>query len=188
VKKASTIALIFLMGASVPLFCQVEPTYGFIGFDTGYDQLIDGARSEGYQVKEEEILSVYGSAHVLLEKDLEFYSEDVSLFFDNNRALIFFSIRYTLHENQSRTIMTRLTQSIAEKLTEKYGENERTTVPYYRVYENKFEIRLLPPAPASEITRLSFKHLERYETYLEFYDLEVKRLEDEQIEKTVENL
>jgi hypothetical protein len=188
VKRIFLIVLVLLAAGPLSLRCQDSPEYDFIDFDTGYSRILTRARSGGYQVKEEELLSVYGTRHVLLEKDLQFYSEDVSLFFDQNRDLIYFSVRYTLHENQSRTIMARLTESISERLVEKYGENERPTDPYYRVFENRYEIHLFPSTPASEITRLSFKHLERYEAYGGYYEMEVRELEDEEIEQTVDNL
>ena len=170
------------------LLAQVLPGYDFITFQAGYDGILSAARADGYQVREEEITSAYGSYHAVLDRRGQFYREDISLFFSRERRLIYFSIRFTLLENQPRTIVRKLVGSMTEKLEEKYGESQREAVPYFRVHENAYEIMVYPPAPASEAARVSFKHLDRYASHLEYYRLEIERLVDQEIERTVENL
>ena len=95
---------------------------------------------------------------------------------------------YELKENHSQTIMEKLIRSMGEKLTEKYGPNERETAPYFRVYESNFEIFLYPTGPAPELARLSMKQLDRYASYQEYYKEEVEKLENQEIAQTVEKL
>jgi len=170
------------------LFAQEEPSYSFITFNKSYDNLLKSAGTDGYQVKEENIGSVYGTYWVSMEKSLQFYSEDIALFFNENRELVFFSVRFELNENHSRTIIDKLSRSLGEKLTEKYGDNENASYPYYRMYENNYEIFLHPQGTASDTVLLSFKQLDRYSAYQEYYREEVERLENEEIAKTVGNL
>jgi hypothetical protein len=125
---------------------------------------------------------------VLLSKELQFYRENIELFFNENRELIYFSVSYELRENQSQTIMEKLIGSMGEKLTEKYGPSERSTAPYFRVYESNFEIFLYPTGPAPELARLSMKQLDRYASYQEYYKKEVEKLENQEIAATVEKL
>ncbi len=178
---------VFLIPA-VSLFGQQAPRYDFIEFGKRYDSLLSQARRGGYTVKEEEIRAVYGTHHVLLEKELQFYGENISLFFNENRELIYFNVSYVLKENHSQTIINDLILSVGEKLVEKYGPSERETVPYYRNYENRYEIFLYPPGQPPEVATLSFKELERFTEYRAYYDQEVKKLEEQEIAGTVEKL
>lgn len=187
------VVVFFFLAPAVTVFCQVgsgqdKPGYDFITFDTTYDRLVDRARAEGYQVQEEEIVSAYGARHLILDRSGRFYREEASLFFNQDRQLIFFSIRFTLLENQPRTIVRKLINSMQQKLEQKYGPSERDTVPYFKVYENAYEIFVYPPAPASENARISFKHLDRFSSYLEYYRQEVEKLVNQEIEETVQNL
>jgi hypothetical protein len=185
------LTLTVLLVAAVPtggVLAQVLLGYDFITFQAGYDRIAGAARNDGYQIKEEEITSAYGSYHLLLEKSGQFYGEEISLFFNQERELIYFSASFIFLENQPRTIVRKLITSIASKLEEKYGESQRDAVPYFRVYENEYEILVYPPTPTSESARVSFKHLDRYAAYLEFYREEVERLVDQEIEQTMQNL
>jgi hypothetical protein len=177
----------FLMPA-MSLFGQEAPRYDFIEFDKRYASLLSQARREGYTVKEEEIRAVYGTHLVFLEKELQFYGENISLFFNQNRELIYFNVSYVLKENHSQTIINDLILSMGEKLAEKYGPNERETVPYYRTYENNYEIFLYPPGQPPEVATLSFKELDGFMEYRAYYDQEVKKLEEEEIADIVEKL
>jgi len=167
---------------------QESPRYDFIGFGERYDRLLSEARRQGYAVKEEEIKAPYGVHYVLLAKELQFYGEHISLFFNESRELIYFSVSYELKENHSQTIMEKLIRSMGEKLAEKYGPSERETAPYYRLYESNFEIFLYPTGPAPEFARLSFKQLDRYTAYQEYYRQEVEKLENQEIADTVEKI
>jgi hypothetical protein len=170
------------------LYGQETPSYSFITFTSNYNRLLNAARADGYQVIEEEIAAVHGNYHVLLQKPGQFYGENISLFFNENRELIFFSVRFELNQNHSQRIIEKLMLSMGDKLKDKYGENEREFVPYFRIYDNNFEIYLYPQGPAPTNARLSIKQLDRYESYQEFYREEVERLENEEIAETVENL
>ncbi len=173
---------------ALSVYAQESPSYAFIDFGKSYDSITSSAKSDGYQVKEQEITSFFGKYYLLLEKSQEFYSERIALFFDAEKKLIFFSILYTLGENQSPRVIQKLDESLAQKLLEKYGENENEAVPYYRVYHNIYEIFLYPPGSDGRYARLSFKQLERSSAYLNFYQQEVEKLEDETISRTVGNL
>ena len=177
---------VFIPSASI--FCQEKPKYDFIEFGSKYDKLLSQANKGEYTVKEEEIKAPYGTHYVLLEKDQQFYKENITLFFNENRELIYFNITYVLKENQSQTIIEKLILSMAEKLIEKYGPNELATAPYYRLYENNYEVFLYPMGPAPETARLSFKQLDRFVVYQEYYRQEVEKVESEEIAGTVEKL
>jgi hypothetical protein len=180
--------LLTVLIPSASLFCQETPKYDFVEFGKKYNSLLSQARTEEYTVKEEEIKAPYGTHYVLLEKDLQFYGENISLFFNENKELIYFNISYVLKENHSQTIIEKLILSMGKKLIEKYGPNEVATAPYYRLYENNYEIFLYPTRPAPEIARLSFKQLDRFVVYQEYYRQEVEKLENEEIAGTVEKL
>jgi hypothetical protein len=182
------IIIILILAPPLGLFGQETPSYSFISFTSNYNRLINAARADGYQVIEEEIAAVHGNYHILLQKPGQFYGENISLFFNENRELIFFSIRFELNQNHSQRIIEKLIVSMGEKLEDKYGENEREHVPYFRIYENNFEIYLYPQGPAPTNARLSIKQLNRYDLYQEFYREEVERLENEEIAETLENL
>ena len=185
-----TIPLIMLLVGlpAATIFSQDTPTYDFIEFGSRYDRLISQAKGNDYTVKEEEIQAPYGTYYVLLEKEQQLYGEQVALFFNENRELIYFNVSYILQENQSQTIIEKLIMSLADKLIETYGPNELSTAPYYRLYENNYEIFLYPTGPAPETARLSFKQLDRFVVYQEYHQQEVDKVEDEEIAGTVEKL
>jgi len=190
-----TVHLLILIGVALlgiitqaSLFAQETPRYDFIRFDERYDRLIREAQNQKYAVTEEEIKAPYGVYYALFEKELQFYDEDIALFFNENKELIYFTVSYELKENHSQTVMEKLIQSMGEKLAEKYGPNERETAPYYRVYENTFEIYLYPTGPAPELTRLSMKQLDRYASHQEYYRQEVEKLVNQEIAGTVDKL
>ena len=60
---------------------QGKKTVSF-SFDKSYSDVMNTARSEGYQIKEDEINSSYGKYSLLIEKPLTFYLERIYLFFD----------------------------------------------------------------------------------------------------------
>jgi hypothetical protein len=180
--------ILFVVLPVFSLFAQNQPRYAFIGFGDSYDRILGEARKQEYTVKEEEIKAAYGTHFLLLEKELQFYREELSLFFNQGKELIYFSVHYVLKENHSQTIIEKLIRSLGAKLVEKYGPNERETAPYYRLYENNYEVFLYPTGPAPEVARLSFKQLDRYTAYLDYYRLEVEKLENQEIAETVEKL
>lgn len=168
-------------------FAEETPSYAFVSFEQNYNRILNSARSEGYQIKEEEINSAFGKYSIFLEKAQKLYAENVYLFFNEKKELIFFTIRFKLNENYSKQIIEKLVTSIGEKFIEKYGSNERESVPYYRIVENQYEIFLMPNQPASTTANVSFKYLDRYTGYLEFYKAEIEKVENEEIAKTVNN-
>jgi len=177
---------VFIPG--LPVCAQESPSYAFIDFNKSYDSIVSLAGSNEYHVKEQEITSFFGKYYLFLEKPQEFYSEKIALFFNTEKKLIFFSVLYTLGDNQSSRVIQKLDESLAQKLIEKYGENENEAVPYYRVYHNIYEIFLYPPGSGGRNARLSFKQLERSSAFQNYYKQEIEKLENETISKTVGNL
>lgn len=181
------VVLVFFIPA-LSVCAQESPSYTFIDFNKSYDSIVSSAGSNGYQVKEQEITSFFGKYYLLLEKSQEFYSEKTALFFDAEKKLIFFSVQFSLGENQSSRVIQKLYESLAQKLVEKYGENENNNVPYYRVYQNMYEIFLYPSGSGVQTARLSFKQLDRSSAYMDYYKQEVEKLENEAISQTVGKL
>jgi hypothetical protein len=177
------IAVFFYCGA----FAQQAPSYSFVSFGNSYVGILSAARSNGYQVEEEELNSSFGNYSIQAEKQLDFYSENLFLFFNENRELIFFTVQYELDENQTKTILDRLVLSIQDKLIEKYGTNENENFPYYKILENQYEIVIRPRQSTSNFANISFKQLEKFSAYQTYHQQELERLEDEEISKTVEN-
>lgn len=188
--KTAIILSIFLFMAGFfccSVYAQQSPSYSFVSFDKNYDSLLGSARTDGYQVKEEELNSTFGKHKIFAEKQLDFYTENLYLFFNENKELIFFTVRYKLDENSSKTILDKLVQSIKEKFIEKYGVNENETLPYYRVVGDQYEVILRPRQATSGFANISFKQVDRFSDYQAYYKLEVEKLENEEITKTVEN-
>lgn len=169
------------------VYAQQSPSYSFVSFDKNYDSLLRSARTNGYQVKEEELDSLFGKHEIFAEKPLDFYTENLYLFFNEKKELIFFTVRYKLDKDSSKTIFDKLVRSIKEKLVEKYGTNENETLPYYRVVGNQYEVVLRPRQATSGFANISFKQLNRFLDYQDYYRQEVEKLENEEILKTVEN-
>ena len=182
------LSIMYICIPVLTITAQEIPSYGFVSFDDSSDSLLSRARSEGYEVKEEEQLSSYGSSVAVFIKDQQFYGETMYLFFDQDENLIYFSVDFRLNENQSPGIMNRLTDSVGEKLAEKYGNSDKEAVPYYKIYDNVYEIFLTPPGVPHQRTRIQFKQLDRFSAYLDYYGQEVLKLENDEIEKTVEKL
>jgi len=168
-------------------YAQVSPSYSFISFDASYQTIMNRAKGEGYQIKEEEINSVYGKYHLSLEKSQEFYAENIFIFFDQNRAPIFFTVRFRLKENQPKSILERLENSISSRLTQKYGESSSENLPYFRIIGENYEIMIKPLQAATMYADVTFKHLERFSAFGLYYEQEIKKLETEIITKTVNN-
>jgi hypothetical protein len=167
------------------LHAQTVPSYSFVSFDKAYGSIIDSARREGYQVKEEEITSRFGKYHIFLEKMLNYYTENIYLFFNENKELVSFTVLFSINENQPRTVLDKLVVSISEKLTEKYGPNENETYSYFKLYENSYELVVRPRQSSSGSAYVTFKHVQRNAAYQDYYIKEVEELEDEEIEDTV---
>jgi hypothetical protein len=168
-------------------YAQQVPSYSFVSFANNYVSILGTARSNGYQVKEEELYSSFGNYSIQAEKQFDFYSENLFLFFNENRELIFFTVQYELDEDQTKTILDRLVLSIQDKLVEKYGSNENENFPYYKIFENQYEIVIRPRQSTSNFANISFKQLEKFSEYQAYHQQELERLEDEEISKTVEN-
>ncbi|MFW6139718.1 MAG: hypothetical protein ACOC7U_11180, partial [Spirochaetota bacterium] len=151
--KVGILALAAVLGGAAAErgFSQQEsgPGYSFILFDANYSEIINSAESAGYRIAEQEITSGYGKYLVSLQKQLEFYTENIGLFFNQEKQLIFFSARFALLENQSPDIVDRLAASMKNKLTENYGQGQKEAFPYYREYQNKYVIALNPHFPSS---------------------------------------
>jgi hypothetical protein len=180
------VLLLFDAASGIPVYSQLTPSYSFISFDKSYSDLMNTARSEGYQIKEDEINSSYGKYSLLIEKPLSFYLERIYLFFDDEKQLILFSVSYTINENQSKAVLDKLVFSITEKLQEKYGPNENVTLAYYKLYENKFELVVKPRQSSSSRADITFKSIDGYSQYQDYYTEEVERLENEEIAETVD--
>jgi hypothetical protein len=186
--SAALTAAALLLGASAVLpgtaAAQQSPSYSFVSFDRGYDAILASARADGYQVKEEDINSSYGSRLLLIEKTLDFYTERLYLFFSAENSLISFTVEYTVEEGRSWTVLDKLIASITEKLEEKYGPND--LYPYYRVVESEYELFVRPHQSFSPTARVSFRNLVRTAEYDAYYRQEIEKLERREIEKTVE--
>jgi hypothetical protein len=180
------VLLIFIF-LSNQLFAQQKPSYSFISFDKDYTSLLSTARSQEYQISEEELNSSYGKHFLQAEKMLNFYTESLYMFFDENRKLIFFSVKFLLKENQSRTVLDKLVNSIQEKLVEKYGPNENEFLPYFKIVENQYEVVLKPRQSTSGVAHIAMKELEKYSDYQIYYEQEVEKLANDEISKTVSN-
>ena len=59
---------ISILAPPVPSLAQETPRYDFVGFEVGYDRLLNDARKQEYAIKEEEIKAPYGVYNVLLSK------------------------------------------------------------------------------------------------------------------------
>jgi hypothetical protein len=172
---------------SVNLFAQdVVPGYSFVSFDLGYSDILSAARNDGYSVKEDEVSSRYGKYLVALEKPHTFYAERLELFFNENRELIFYTVEFELYANRSKRIIDKLVSSLEEKFTGEYGPSENSTVPYYRVVEGRYEVFIKPYFESSTAARVSFKNMDRYGEYQDFYKAEIESEENDEISKTVE--
>jgi len=184
-------ALVFLMSTTcAALYAQEgrrsKPEYAFVAFDRSYADIVRAARRGEYDVVEEETGSQYGKHLVKLGKPQKFYSEKLYLFFNENKELIFFTVMYGLYENGSKTIIDKLVTSIEQKFIDEYGESEKTSVPYYRVVEGEYELFVKPINVSSTTATVSFKNLQGYDEYQEYYTIEVEREEDEEIKRTVD--
>ncbi|HEB30496.1 MAG TPA: hypothetical protein ENI15_06430 [Spirochaetes bacterium] len=168
-------------------FAQQPPSYSFVSFENNYDSILSSSRSDGYQIKAEELNSSFGNYSLQAEKQFDFYSENLFLFFNEKKELIFFTVQYELKKDQKKTILDRLVLSILDKLVEKYGTNENDNFPYYRVFENQYEIVVRPRQSTSNFANISFKQLDKFLEYQEYHQQELDRLENEEISKTVEN-
>ncbi len=169
------------------LHAQTVPTYSFVSFETTYSSIIGSARREGYHLKEEEITSRYGKYHIFLEKPLTYYTENIYLFFNEQKGLISFTVLFTINENQPRTVLDKLVGSISEKLTDKYGPSENEAYAYFKLYENTYELVVRPRQSSSGSAYVTFKHVQRDTDYRDYYVKEVEALENEEIEETVDN-
>jgi hypothetical protein len=179
-------ATLFVFVLSVNLFAQDVPKYSFVSFDQGYSDILSAARNDEYNVKEDEVSSMYGKYLVTLEKPHTFYEERLELFFNENRELIFYTVEFELYANRSKRIIDKLVTSMKEKFTGEYGPSENSTVPYYRVVEGQYEVFVRPYFEASTAVRVSFKNMESYGEYQDFYKVEIESEENEEISKTVE--
>jgi hypothetical protein len=169
------------------LHAQTVPSYSFISFETNYSSIVNAARREGYHLKEEDITSRYGKYHIFLEKALTYYTENIYLFFNEQKELVSFTVLFTINENQPRTVLDKLVGSISEKLTDKYGPSENETYSYYKLYENTYELVVRPRQSSSGSAYVTFKHAQRDVDYQDYYVKEVEELENEEIEETVDN-
>ena len=82
-------------------------------------------------------------------------------------------MQYELKKEQSKTILDKLVLSIMDKLVEKYGENENDNFPYYRVFENQYEIVVRPRQSTSNFANISFKQLDKFSEYQEYHQQEL---------------
>ena len=80
-------------------FAQQPPSYSFVSFGDRYDSMLRFARSDGYQIKEEELNSSFGNFSMQAEKQFDFYTENLFLFFNEKKELIFFTVQYELKKS-----------------------------------------------------------------------------------------
>jgi hypothetical protein len=189
-KKSVNIILfvsLFIFALSCSLFAQDIPKYSFVSFGQGYSEILQSARNEEYSIKEEDVSSQYGKHLLTLEKPHNFYEERLALFFNEKKELIFYTVSFELYANRSKQIIDKLITSLEEKFASEYGPNENPTVPYYRVVKGQYEVFIRPYFEASTAARISFKHMESYREYQDFYKVEIEQEENEEIRKTVEN-
>ncbi|RKX95848.1 MAG: hypothetical protein DRP84_02880 [Spirochaetes bacterium] len=178
---------IIVFQSSYYLYAQQAPTYSFIKFDANYKSLMSQAEKKGYRVEEKDINSTYGQTLLSLTKVMNFYSENIYLFFNENKELIYFSVDFKLKDNQPRRILEELHSSIRRKLIEKYGENDTTNFPFYKIVGDQYEIFLHPFQAYSNNVEVSFKFLDRYNNYQSYYVQQIKKFETEDINQTVNN-
>ena len=180
-----TFTFFILFQISNIIYAQQAPTYSFINFDTNYQKLKSNAENDGYKIEENEIKSVFGQSLLYLSKSMNFYVENIYLFFNEKKELIYFSVDFSLKQNQPRRILEELYSSIINKLVEKYGENENTNFPFYKVIGNQYEIFMHPFQAYSNSVEVSFKDIEKYSQYQTYYNQQIKKLETKDINQTV---
>ena len=184
---AGVFSVFLIISIYCSAFAQQQPSYSFVSFGNNYDTILRSARTDGYQLKEEELKSSFGNYSMQAEKQFDFYAENLFLFFNEKKELVFFTVQYELKNDQSKTILDRLVSSILDKLVEKYGTNENDNFPYYRVFENQYEIVVRPRQSTSNFANISFKQLDKFLEYQVYHQQELVRLENEEISETVEN-
>lgn len=186
--KFTVIIFIFALLVIAPFaYSQQAPTYSFIKFSDGYQKLKQESEDNGYRIKEDDIKSVYGQNLLVLIKPMNYYIENIYLFFNENKELIYFNVGFNLKENQPRRILEKLFSSIRDKLKEKYGESDNSNLPYYKTVENKYDVFLHPFQAYSNNLEISFKQVDKYSQYQIYYDQKIKKLENEDINKTINN-
>ncbi len=178
---------VFFVSSADSIYSQNIPGYSFIGFNKKLNELKKSSENSGYKVSEKDINSPYGKKILLIEKNMNFYSEKVYLYFNENEELIYFSIFYNLNENQPRKILEELFNSIKKRLIEKYDESENSGFPYFKKVEERYIVFLHPFYAYSNSVVVSFKDEEKYKQYEEYYDKEIKKLETDTIQKTISN-
>jgi hypothetical protein len=182
---AAFFIFVFLLHGTAS-FAQRLPGYSFVDFDKSYEYIEENARSGGYEVRREELISRYGRSSLTLEKGGKFYAENIYLFFDDTGRLLFFTVSLDLNEGQSKIVIDRLVTEIVGKFEMEYGESEKDTVPYYRVVEGGYEVFVRPVTATTVSCVVTFRHIPRYDEYGKYYSAEVLHEVEEEIEKTVE--
>lgn len=182
------VLLILLSAFFIPLraYAQEVVLYSFVRFDSSYDEILSSAKNEGYEVQESELSSPFGKYLIKLEKPMSYYNEQMYLFFDQNKKLQFFTVKFLLGENQSRVLLDRLATSIVERLSEKYGNSDPGAMLYQKVIEGRYEIVVPPIYAGSRGLEVSFKDTETYSGFQRFYEDELKAKEDEEIANIIE--
>lgn len=158
-----------------------EFTYGFFSFSKNYDSLKSGGNGAGYKYTEKEINSIFGKFLLIFEKQYQTYNESLYVFFNEKKEPIFMKLTYTLMTKTSRNFLEKLFLEIKKVLHEKYGPTQREDLPYYRNYNDKYEIILSPLFAASISFDLQVKLNEKYLSYIDWYNKEVSKTQDAEI-------
>ncbi|MCX8058811.1 MAG: hypothetical protein N3A58_05310 [Spirochaetes bacterium] len=158
-----------------------EFTYGFFSFSKNYDALKSGATNNGYKFTEKEINSIFGKFLLIFEKQYQTYNESVYIFFNEKKEPIFIKITYTLMTKTTRSFLEKLFLEVKKVLHEKYGPTQREDLPYYRNYNDKYEIILSPLFAASISFDLQVKFNDKYIAYIDYYNKEVSKTQDAEI-------
>ena len=162
-----------------------EFTYSFFSFSKNYDSLKTQANTNGYKFTEKEINTVFGQYLLILEKAYQTYTESLYIFFNEKKEPIFISITYTLMTKSSRSFLEKLFLEIKKVLNDKYGPSQREDLPYYRNFNDKYEIILSPLFAASISFDLQVKFNEKYLAYIDYYNKEVSKVQDAEISTIV---
>lgn len=181
------IYLILFLLFSVLVFSQTIPGFAFINFTMRYDDIIKQLNNSSFEVKEDEIAAKFGNYLIQATKVLTFYKEVFYLFFNEKKELIYFEIDFSLNNLQSRVELEKLFYSVKKKLEDKYGESENENFPYFKNFENKFQIILYPLFPGNNKIKITYKCNEKYESFLEYYKKAIEKDLNNEINSIINN-
>lgn len=186
--KIILVVLIYSFILTQLAFSQTVPGYGFINFTMNYNTILTQLKNKSFEIKEQEIASKYGNYLIFASKTLNYYTETFYLFFNEKKELIFFQVGFELNNLQSRDELEKLYISMTKKLEEKYGKPENENFPYFKMFENNYEITLFPLFPGANKIKLTYKYIEKFNEYQDYYKANLEKEVDTEINNIVNNL